>query len=123
MRKPLLTPTSTSYSISKRIELKHDCSGFLERRLIAKDVIKSFYDMERLMLIKDKLIKFAIHHINIFGELESISTNSQSFMFNFKYTPSITLRELTSLNLNHAQINTLIDKVWLFIGSLRSNGF
>ena len=42
--------------------------------MIAKDVVKSFEDMEKLILIRDKLVKYATHHIDIFGNLESIST-------------------------------------------------
>ena len=40
--------------------------------MISKEVIKSFDDMETLIQIRDKLIKFATHHIDIFGVLESI---------------------------------------------------
>ena len=87
-----MSPTSRTFSIEKRIELKADCSGFVERKLISKEVIRSFEDMEKLMVLREKLIKFSTHHIGIFGELDSISTNLQSFIFSFKYVPRVALR-------------------------------
>ena len=85
--------------------------------------MRSFDDMERLILVKERLTKYSIHHIDIFGILESISTSEKYFIFNFKYTPYVSLKELINSTLSQEQINILVDKIWLLISCLRSNGY
>ena len=95
----------------------------MERRMISKETVKSFDDMETVIEIKDKLIKFTTHHINIFGILESVETNQKSLIFNFRYVPSVSLKQLCQLQLSQKQVKYLADKVWMFILSMKNNGF
>ena len=122
-RKSLISQTSPTYSTTKEIQLKSDGSGFLERRIISKDIVRSFDDMERLILVKERLTKYSTHHLDIFGILESISTSEKYFIFNFKYVPYVCLKELINSALSQEQINILVDKIWLLISCMRSNGY
>jgi hypothetical protein len=100
-----------------------EIASFVEKRTIPKNVIKSYDDMETMLIIRERLIKLSNHHVSIFGELLSTSTTSDSFAFHFKYVPSVALKDLLLLDLNQNQSRYLVDQLWLFFGCLRSNGF
>lgn len=69
------------------------------------------------------MIKLQLHHVDIFGELISTSTSKESFSFDFKYTPCVPLKDILILDLNQKQVQILIDKIWIYLNHLRSNGF
>jgi len=86
-------------------------------------VVKSYDEMERIIMMKERLIKLSTHHVNIFGELLSTSMSKETFVFDFKYFPSVPIKDILLLDLNQNQSKFLIDQIWLFFNCLRANGF
>ena len=91
--------------------------------MISKQTIGSHLDIESMMLIRERLVSLSLHHVDIFGELESLQTTKYHFVFKFKFVPSVSIKELAQSNLNEAQRRFLTDQIWLFLDNLRSNNY
>lgn len=95
----------------------------LESVEVQKADLTNYLKLERLFMIKKMLLEYGAHYFKVFGALVEIKENLTTISFCFPYIPSVSLREILPEECSITLDEIFINKIWMMLCHLRSNGF